>query len=68
MSAQTRQQLCAAVQRDEQALQEAVTALRRAAQQSLDVRQRARQQLSAHPVGWVAAAVLLGLWLGQRAK
>ena len=60
----TRAQLLAAVQRDEQAWRRALVDLRGAVRHRLDVRSRIRT----HPARWVASALLLGAWLGQRKR
>jgi hypothetical protein len=55
-------QLKGRIERDGRALREAFELLRRAAVAEIDPRERVR----AHPVAWLAGALLLGMFLGTR--
>ncbi|HME72561.1 MAG TPA: hypothetical protein VKM54_22255 [Myxococcota bacterium] len=55
-------QLKGRIERDGHALCEAFESLRRAAVAEIDPRERVR----AHPIAWLAGALLLGMFLGTR--
>lgn len=63
---QTRQQLLAAAGRDLETLENALMDLRRAVRRPLAIGSHVRAHIGAHPLRWLAAAVLAGVWLGRR--
>ena len=65
---QTRQQLLASAERDEEELEQALGDLKRAVQRPLAIRGQVGGHIGAHLVPWLAAGVLIGLWLGSRTK
>lgn len=65
---QTRQQLLARAERDEDELIKALADVKRAAQRPLAIANRVGVHIGAHPVSWLAAGALIGLWLGSRKK
>jgi hypothetical protein len=65
---QTRQQLLAATERDEEELKLALVDLKRAVYRPFAIGSEVAEHISAHLVPWLAAGVLIGLWLGGRTK
>lgn len=65
---QTRQQLLASAERDEVELERALVDLKRAVQRPFAIGSQVSEHIGAHLVPWLAAGVLLGLWLGSRRK
>ncbi|HSQ01426.1 MAG TPA: hypothetical protein VL049_29750 [Candidatus Dormibacteraeota bacterium] len=65
---QTRQQLLARAERDEDDLEKALVDVKRAVQRPLAIGSRVGEHIGAHPAPWLAAGVLVGLWLGSRKK
>ena len=65
---QTRQQLLAAAERDEEELEKAVVDLKRAVQRPFAIGSQVGAHIGAHPLPWLTAGVLIGLWLGSRKK
>ena len=62
----SRQQLLAATERERAELETALDDLQRAVAQPFAIGRRVREHMGAHPVGWLTAAVILGVWLGRR--
>jgi hypothetical protein len=65
---QTRRQLLASAQRHEQEMQLALGDLKRAVQRPFAIGEQVGAQIGGHPLPWLAACVLVGLWLGSRTK
>jgi hypothetical protein len=61
----TRQEMLSAAGRDTEALESALADLRRAVQRPFTIGTRVREHIGAHPVSWIAAALLAGIWLGR---
>jgi hypothetical protein len=64
----TRAQLLASTERDEEDLEKALVELKRAVQRPFAIGNQVGALIGAHPVPWLTAGVLVGLWLGSRAK
>ena len=62
----SRQQLRAAAAREHAELEAAVADLERAVARPFAIGRRVREHMAAHPVEWLAAAVIVGVWLGRR--
>lgn len=65
---QTRQQLLASTERDEEELERALVDLKRAVHRPFAIGSEVGEHIGAHLVPWLAAGVLIGLWLGSRTK
>ena len=65
---QTRQQLLASAEHDEQELEKALVDLKRAVQRPFAIGSEVGEHIGAHLVPWLAAGALIGLWLGSRTK
>jgi len=65
---QTREQLLASAESDEEELEKALVDLKRAVQRPFAIRSRVAEHIGAHLVPWLAASVLIGVWLGSRRK
>jgi hypothetical protein len=63
---QTRQELLACAEQHEQELGRALGDLERAIQRPFQVGQHIEQNINDHPLPWLFAAVLAGVWLGSR--
>ena len=64
----TRAQLLAAATADLQAFENALSDVRRAVRRPLTVGRRVGSHIGTHPLPWLAAAVLAGVWLAHRTK
>jgi hypothetical protein len=64
----TRRQLLASVEQHEREMASALVDLKRAVARPFDLGQSVGEQLGTHPLPWLAAATLVGLWLGSRSK
>ena len=64
--AQTRDELIAAAARDEAEVERALDDLKRAVERPLAVSSRLGEQLARHPLTWLTASVLIGIWMGSR--
>jgi hypothetical protein len=65
---QTRQQLLASTERDEEELEQALVDLKRAVHRPFAIGSEVGEHVGAHLMPWLAAGVLIGLWLGSRTK
>jgi hypothetical protein len=63
---ETRRQLLQTVDRDEAELERALVDLKRAAARPFAIGTQLREHVVAHPLPWLAAALLVGVWLGRR--
>ncbi|MDX2165781.1 MAG: hypothetical protein SF182_01910 [Deltaproteobacteria bacterium] len=61
-----RRELIASVESHERELELALRDLRRALQRPFAVGERIGAELSDHPLPWLAAGLLAGIWLGRR--
>lgn len=61
-----RRELIASVESHERELELALGDLRRALQRPFEVGDRLGEQLGQHPLPWLAAGVLVGIWLARR--
>jgi len=64
----TRQQLLASAERHEEELEQALGDLGRAVSRPFAVRQNIGEQLAERPVPWLAASLLIGVWLASRTR
>ncbi len=63
---QTREELVAAAERDEAEVERALVDLKRAVQRPFAVSDHIGEQLAGHPLSWLGASLLIGLWMGGR--
>jgi hypothetical protein len=64
----TRRQLLATAQRHQAEMEQALGDLKRAARRPFAIGGRVGEEIGAHPLPWLAASLLIGVWLGSRAK
>lgn len=62
----SRRDLVAVAARERAELDAALGDLGRAVARPFAIGRRVREHIAAHPVGWLAAAVVVGVWLGRR--
>jgi hypothetical protein len=65
-AADQRQALLRSVQRDQAELDRALADLKRAALRPFAIGDRVREHVGTHPLPWLAAALMVGVWLGRR--
>ena len=65
---QTRRQLLAVAQRDEAEMERALSDLKQAVQRPFAIPQQVGEQIGLHPLPWLAASLLVGVWLGSRSR
>ena len=63
---ETRRQLLVTVQRDDVEMEHALDDLRRAVGRPFAIGDQVGERLGAHPLPWLFASVLLGVWWGSR--
>ena len=59
-----REELVAAAERDEAEVERALGDLKRAVQRPFTISGHIREQLASHPFSWLAASLLIGVWMG----
>lgn len=62
----SRQRLLAAAAREQAELDAALKELQRAVTRPFAIGRRVREHMAAHPVGWLTAALIVGVWMGRR--
>ena len=62
----SRQRLLAAAAREQAQLEVALNDLQRAVTPPFAIGRRLREHMAAHPVGWLTAALVIGVWVGRR--
>jgi hypothetical protein len=66
--AQRREELVAAAERDEAEVERALGDLKRAVRRPFASSGDLGEQLASHPLSWLAASLLIGLWMGGRSN
>ena len=65
---ESRRQLLTSAQCHEQEMEQALGDLKRAVQRPFALREQVGARIGEHPLPWLAASALIGLWLGSRTK
>jgi hypothetical protein len=66
--AQRREELVAATARDEAEVERAIGDLKRAVDRPFTMNIQIGEQLARHPLSWLTASVLIGVWMGGRSN
>jgi hypothetical protein len=65
---QARRQLLVTVQRDEAEMEHALDDLKRAVSRPFAIGNQLGERVGAHPLPWLFASLLIGVWWGSRTR
>ena len=65
---QRREELLAATERDEAEVERALGDLKRAVGRPFAIYSHVGEQLASHPLSWLTASLLVGVWMGGRSN